>query len=92
MVRALSLGLAAALEASARCPLLSQPGLAGTALRSQTRKRRWWRQRKRPGPGAGRWALWLPCPRAQARPQGTLRLPRGPRRGPPPRRVRKDLL
>lgn len=89
MVRALSLGLAAALEVSAHFPLLSRPGLAGTALRSQKRKRRWWRQRKRPGPGAGRWALWPHCLRAQVRAQGTMRLLRGPRQGPRPRRVSK---
>lgn len=88
MARVLSPGPAAASEASARCPLLSRPGLAGTVRRSRRKKRRWWRPRRRPGPGAGRWALWLPCIRARVRDRGTLPLLLGPRQDRPPRRKR----
>lgn len=41
MEKGLSLGLAAALEASAHSHQLSQPGLEGTVWRSLRKKRRW---------------------------------------------------
>lgn len=78
--------------ASARCPRLSQLGRAGSALRNQRRKRRWWKQRKRPGPGAGRWALWLPCILVQERGPGPRHQLRGLRCDPPPHRKRMVCL
>lgn len=92
MVRALSLGLVAALEASTHCRLQSRLVLAGTAPRIRVKKRRWWRRRRRPGPGAEHWVLWLHCICGQAKGQGILRLLLGPRQGPPPRRVCRGFL
>lgn len=88
MARVQNLGPAAALEASAHCRPLSPAGVAGTVRRSQMTKKRSWRLRRRPGPGAGPWALWHHCIHAQRRGPGTLHLLRGPSHGPPPRRKR----